>query len=146
MTFFASRTAVPKSTGYSVVDEQMVIRGEISTQGTIRIDGRLEGRTHRAGVVIIGSKGVVVGDLEAREVIIGGILEGNVIVEGRIEILASASLRGDITAAAMLLHEGATIHGHVQVDHRASQAESVLTEELARIELTPSRPVQALPG
>jgi cytoskeletal protein CcmA (bactofilin family) len=146
MPFFASRTAVPKSTGYSVVDEQMVIRGEISTQGTIRIDGRLEGRTHRAGVAIIGAKGVVVGDLEAREVIIGGILEGNVIVEGRIEIQASASVRGDITAASMLLHEGATIHGHVQVDHRASQSEPLLTEELARIELTPSRPVQALPG
>ena len=146
MTFFARRTAVPQSTGYSVVDEQMVIRGEISTQGTVRVDGRLEGRTHRAGVAIIGSKGVVVGDVEAREVIIGGILEGNVVVEGRIEIQASASVRGDVTAASMLLHEGATIHGHVQVDHRAAQTEPLLTEELARIELTPSRPVQALPG
>ncbi|HEY4216654.1 MAG TPA: polymer-forming cytoskeletal protein [Gemmatimonadaceae bacterium] len=146
MTLFARRTEVPKSAGYSLVDEQMVIRGEISTQGTIRIDGRLEGKTHRAGVAIIGAKGVVVGDLEAREVIIGGILEGNVVVEGRIEIQASASVRGDITAAAMLLHEGATVHGHVTVDHHATQTQPGLVEELARLEIASTRQVQALPG
>jgi cytoskeletal protein CcmA (bactofilin family) len=145
MTMFARRTAVPKSTGYSVVDEQMVIRGEISTQGTIRIDGRLEGRTHRAGVAIIGSKGVVIGDVEAREVIIGGILEGNVVVEGRIEIQSSASVRGDITAAAMLLHEGATVHGHIAVDHRATQTDPAQIEA-PRLELAGKLPAQALPG
>jgi cytoskeletal protein CcmA (bactofilin family) len=141
MTLFARRNAVPQATGYSVVDEQMVIRGEISTQGTIRIDGRLEGRTHRAGTMIIGSKGVVVGDLEAREVIIGGILEGNVTVDGRIEIQSSASVRGDITASAMLFHEGATVHGHIAVDHHTGQV-----EETPRLELTRTRPAQALPG
>jgi cytoskeletal protein CcmA (bactofilin family) len=144
MALFARRTAVPHATGYSVIDEQMVIRGEISTQGTIRIDGRLEGRTHRAGTMIIGAKGVVVGDLEAREVIIGGILEGNVVVDGRIEVQASASVRGDITASAMLFHEGATVHGHIAVDHHTGQLDQI--EEAPRLEIARVRAAQALPG
>lgn len=143
MALFTRRNDIPQATGYSVVDEQMVIHGEISTEGTIRIDGRLEGRVHRAGTMIIGSKGVVVGDLEAREVIIGGILEGNVVVDGRIEIQAAASVHGDIKATAMLFHEGATVNGHVSVDHRVTPE---VVEEAPRLEIARTRAAQALPG
>ncbi|MDB4877085.1 MAG: Polymer-forming cytoskeletal family protein [Gemmatimonadetes bacterium] len=141
MTLFARRSAVPEPTGYSVVDEQMVIRGEINTQGTIRVDGRLEGRLQRAGTMIIGAKGVVVGDIEAREVIVGGIIEGNITSDGRVELQSSASVRGDIMAIAMLLHEGATVHGHIDVDHRNAEA-----GEMPRLEIARNRSSAALNG
>jgi cytoskeletal protein CcmA (bactofilin family) len=141
MTLFARRSSVPEPTGYSVVDEQMVIRGEINTQGTIRVDGRLEGRLQRAGTMIIGAKGIVVGDIEAREVIVGGIIEGNITSDGRVELQSSASIRGDISAIAMLLHEGATVHGHIDVDHRNAEA-----GEKPRLEVARSRTAAALNG
>jgi serine phosphatase RsbU (regulator of sigma subunit) len=40
---FARRSAVPASASYSVIDDRLTIRGEIQTDGTIRIDGRVEG-------------------------------------------------------------------------------------------------------
>lgn len=115
MTLFARRAGLPEPTGYSVVDEQLVIRGEITTEGTIRIDGRIEGRVHRADTLIVGMKGVVTGDVEAREVITAGTIEGNIVADTRVEIQSTASVRGDIRSATMMLHEGGTIDGHVAV-------------------------------
>src|SRR4051812_5660429 len=70
MSLFARRANLPEATGYSVVDEQLVIRGEITTEGTIRVDGCIEGRMHRAETLIVGASGVVIGDIEAREVVV----------------------------------------------------------------------------
>jgi cytoskeletal protein CcmA (bactofilin family) len=82
-------------TGYSIVDQQLVIRGEVDTEGTIRVDGRLEGHVHRADTLIVGATGVVIGDVEAREIVIGGSVEGTLVADGRVEILSTASVRGD---------------------------------------------------
>ncbi len=143
MTLFARRSGGPQPTGYSVVDEQMVITGEVSTEGTIRVDGRIEGRLHRLGALIIGSAGVGVGDIEAAEVIVGGLVEGNIVAAGRVEVLASASVRGDIRTSAMLLHEGGTVHGHMMVDHRNANA---ATDESPRLELARNRTPASLNG
>lgn len=116
MTLFARRAALPEPTGYSVVDEQLVIRGEITTEGTIRIDGRIEGRLHRADTLIVGKTGVVTGDVEAREIIVAGTIEGNIVADTRVEIQATASVVGDIRSTAMMLHEGGSINGHVVVN------------------------------
>jgi cytoskeletal protein CcmA (bactofilin family) len=140
MTLFARRATLPEPTGYSVIDEQMVIRGEINTQGTIRVDGRLEGRLHRADTIIVGSTGVIVGDVEAREVVVGGSIQGNIVAEGRVEVQASASVRGDVRTAAMLLHEGATVLGHLTVDQTPNAIEP------PRLEIARKRTAPAHPG
>jgi cytoskeletal protein CcmA (bactofilin family) len=140
MSLFARRATLPPATAYSVVDEQLVIRGEITTEGTIRIDGRIEGRLHRADTLIVGANGIVVGDIEAREVIVAGTIEGNVTADLRVEIQASAAVRGDIRSAAMMLHEGGTLNGHVMV------ARHEVPSEARRLELAPAeRPAAALP-
>ena len=123
MPIFARRSGIPAATGYSVVDEQLVIRGEIETQGTIRVDGRIEGRLHRADTFIVGTNGVVIGDIEAREVILAGSVEGNVVADVRIEIQATATVRGDVRSKAMQLYEGGTLQGHVIVDRADSVVE-----------------------
>jgi cytoskeletal protein CcmA (bactofilin family) len=138
MTLFARRAGLPDATSYSVIDEQLVIRGEITTQGTIRVDGRIEGRLHRADTLIVGTTGVVIGDVEAREVIVGGSIEGCVVADGRVEIQATASVRGDVRSASMMLHEGGRINGHVMVDRHEPPTEN------RRLELANDRPV-ALP-
>jgi len=123
MALFARRGPLPEATGYSVVDEQLIIRGEVNTQGTIRVDGRIEGRLHKADTLIVGTNGVITGDVEAREVIVAGTVEGNVTADSRVEIQATASVRGDIRSTTMMLHEGGVVNGHLLIGRQEAAPE-----------------------
>ena len=142
MKLFARRSARPAADGYSVIDDQLSISGDIQTEGTIRVDGRVEGTLHRVDTLIIGAGGTVVGNVEGREVVIGGDLCGNLVVSGRVEVQASATVQGDIHAAAVMLQEGGTVHGHVSIHPVGSSVPSIPSER--RLALTPSRSVTAI--
>lgn len=144
MSLFARRRRAPVapavSDGYSVIDARLSIQGDISTDGTVRVDGRIDGTLHRADTLIIGAGGAVIGNIEAREVVVGGELTGDLSVRGRVEIQKTATVRGDIRAAAVGLEEGGTIHGHVVV--LALDADVPVIGE-RRLMLTPSRSMAA---
>ena len=101
--------------GYSVLDAQLTIRGDIETEGTLRVDGRLDGSIRRADIVVIGAGATVVGDISAREVIVGGSVQGNVTATNRIELQPSAVVTGDIDAGAIMIHEGCVVQGRLTV-------------------------------
>lgn len=115
------------SMGYSVLDAHVVVRGDIETNGTLRIDGRLEGNVLRAGSVVVGTTGSVVGNVFAAELVLGGTIHGNVDVERRVELEPTASVVGDIAADAVLIHEGGKVHGRMQVRAQAEERERVAT-------------------
>ncbi|HEY2164813.1 MAG TPA: polymer-forming cytoskeletal protein [Gemmatimonadaceae bacterium] len=144
MSIFARRRRAPVapavSDGYSVIDAHLSIQGDIATDGTVRVDGRIDGTLHRADTLIIGAGGAVIGNIEAREVVVGGELTGDLAVRGRVEIQKTATVRGDIRAAAVGLEEGGTVHGHVIV-HSLETEMPVIGER--RLMLTPSRSVAA---
>lgn len=141
--FTRRRPARPASDGYSVIDDQLSISGDIATDGTVRVDGRIEGTLHRADTLIIGSGGSVIGNVQAREVVIGGELTGSLMVSGRVEVQKSATVRGDIRAAAVSLEEGGTVHGHVMVHALDGEMPAIGGGSERRLMLTPSRSMAA---
>ncbi|MEO7521669.1 MAG: polymer-forming cytoskeletal protein, partial [Gemmatimonas sp.] len=86
--------------------------------------------------------GTVLGDIEAREVVIGGALHGSLTVSERVEVQATATVTGDIRAAAVHLLEGGTIHGHISIGPIGSDSAVIPVER--RLALTPSRSSQAI--
>ena len=142
MKMFARRQAPVVSDGYSIIDEHLAIVGDISTDGTVRVDGRVEGSLHRTNTMIIGAGAVVIGSIEAREIVIGGEVTGDLVVSGRVEVQKSGIVRGDIRAAAVMLEEGGTVHGHVVVHPLDSDMPAIGGDR--RLMLTPSRAVAAV--
>lgn len=126
-----------RGAGYSVIDDRLTIRGELDTDGTVRIDGHIEGSLHRAGSLIIGTGGEVVGDIEAGEVVVAGTVRGNVHASGRIEVEPGASVHGEIRANSMLLREGAIVHGKVSIGAAPASGEAAATPA-RRLELAPT--------
>jgi len=142
MSLFKRRAPVPPTDGYSVIDAHMVVSGEIQTEGTVRVDGRVEGSMHRADTLIVGKDGTVAGDVEAREVIIGGIVRGNLVATGRVEVQSSATVQGDIRAAAVMLHEGGTVQGHMMIQPVGLDVPMVNDRRV--LQLTPSHGMAAV--
>ncbi len=112
---FGGRTQGTPATGVTVVDAQMVMRGDLDTNGTVRVDGQVVGTVHRVGTLIVGAGGLVVGSVEAREVIVAGALHGNVHARGRIEIEAGAAIHGQVQAASMTMRDGGSVNGYLSI-------------------------------
>ena len=95
---------------YSVVSAECYFQGTLSVQGSLRVDGTLEGSVDNARHVIVGKDGKVIGDVSAQVVVCGGSIEGNVCAE-MLEVLAPAFIKGDIRAKKMIVEEGGRING-----------------------------------
>jgi len=151
MSLFKSRpdpSASPTTgAGYSVLAAQLTVRADIETNGTLRVDGRLEGSIRNADVVVLGAGASVVGDISAREVIVGGTVHGNVTAAMRVELQPSAVVTGDIEAGAIMIHEGGSVQGRLSVNPAAPKERPASSKKASRSAPIPTpSPTPALSG
>ena len=99
---------------FSVVSAECYFQGTLNVQGSLRVDGTLEGSVDNARHVIVGDGGKIVGDVTAQIVVCGGAIEGNVCAE-MLEVLGKASILGDIRAKKMIVEEGGRIDGRCTI-------------------------------
>jgi cytoskeletal protein CcmA (bactofilin family) len=100
----------------TTLGEGVTFKGELSFQRLLRIDGHFEGKLTSTGKLFVGPNGVLKSDdIQLREAIIEGKVEGNIKVEERIELRGDAIIRGNIEARTLSVDEGVSITGHVKV-------------------------------
>ena len=98
----------------SVISEQCQFQGTLDLQGSIRIDGTLEGNIDNAKLVTISKTGAMKGDISGLGAVIIGKMEGDICVE-EIEILADATLKGNIRTKRILVEKGAKVNATITV-------------------------------
>ena len=110
----------PQDTGtarsQSLIQEGVVLKGEMKAEGDIRLDGTLEGSLSSKSRVTIGATGVVSADIEAAEVLIMGRLRGKVTGHRRIELRKGAHVEGDLTTQSLVIEEGVFYQGFSQMN------------------------------
>ncbi|MEZ5314966.1 MAG: polymer-forming cytoskeletal protein [Chlamydiales bacterium] len=99
----------------TTLGEGVTFRGELSFERLLRIDGSFEGELLSQGKVIIGPKGKVKANLNLREAVIEGEVEGNIVVQEKLELRGEALIKGDIKARSLCVDEGVQLIGHVNV-------------------------------
>ncbi len=104
-----------QSSPMTTINEDVTIKGELTFPDFLRIDGRFEGKLHSEGKLHIGPKATVISDLNLKSAVIEGTLEGNITVSENLEILSTASVKGDITAPILKVEEGSLIEGIVSI-------------------------------
>jgi cytoskeletal protein CcmA (bactofilin family) len=92
--------------------------GVLKSDGNLRIDGVYQGRIETAGNVIVGPSAKVLADIVANTVQVWGAVRGNVTAQGRLEILPTGRVWGDIRVSALLIDEGGIFRGqcHIAAD------------------------------
>lgn len=113
----AKSTAISPSSGRleSVLGPNTSYSGLIKTAGNLRIDGIYQGRIETGGNVIVGPSAKVLADIVANSVQVWGAVRGNVTATGRLEILPSGRLWGDIRVASILIDEGGIFRGECSI-------------------------------
>ncbi len=95
----------------TLVGVSSVFTGGIEADGTVRIDGKVNGDVKAAGNVYIGEQAVVKGNIDASNVHLSGTIEGNIITAGILKIKSSAKLYGNIKVNSFVADEGALFQG-----------------------------------
>ncbi|HIE39734.1 MAG TPA: polymer-forming cytoskeletal protein [Anaerolineales bacterium] len=102
--------AVPSARIETVIGPNAHFRGEIVSEGGIRVDGLFEGSIETTGNLVIGESAKVIADIKANNVSVSGAVKGN-ITGNRVEILETGRVWGDLTINSLLLNEGAYLRG-----------------------------------
>ena len=105
------------------IGKSVVVKGELSGNEDLFIDGQVEGTIElREHNLTIGPHGRVQANITAKEVVLHGTLKGNVRAVDRVEIRKSGALVGDVVAARVMIEDGASIKGSVDIQKPAEAA------------------------
>ena len=86
--------------------------GLLTFEGTLRVEGELAGEVQAAaGSLWIGPKARVRARIEVAELVLSGLLVGNVTARRRVELLPGADLQGDVTTPLLAVADGGRIVG-----------------------------------
>lgn len=90
-------------------------KGAISYEGTVRIDGRVEGEIHTNGVLVVGEEATIAAKITAGTIISKGKIIGEIIAKERVKLLSPAMLQGSVQAPAFSMEEGVVFNGTCQM-------------------------------
>ena len=119
----------------SVLGSGLILQGQLSGTGGVRIDGAFDGEIALRGIVVIGESGRVTCELlRASTLIISGSLKGDVIAH-RVEITTSGRVWGDVTTSSFSTQEGAFLRGKITMEEQIDLGLGPETSESEQAEI-----------
>ena len=110
----------------TVIGADSTITGELAIQGTVRVDGSVEGDI-RADWVIVGETGRIRGNVQTRMMVVGGRIDGNIDASEIVELKDKAQIFGEICTAKLTVSEGALFDGQSSMKRKKETSEGQVT-------------------
>ena len=98
------------SSAQNRINEGTKLKGDISSTGFFRIDGKVEGNVKTPSKVVLGKLGVIIGTLSCDSADIEGRFEGNLQVSGTLMLRSTAIVDGDVVVGKLAVEPGATMN------------------------------------
>jgi cytoskeletal protein CcmA (bactofilin family) len=117
----------------SIIGPGMRVVGDCDTEGTLRIEGVVEGTVRAGKAVVIGKDGSVKGDVITQDAVIGGRIAGTITAESRLELQATCVIEGDVRARRIKLEEGGRVNGTVHTGDIPAQQPRALPAPQAAV-------------
>ncbi|HLA75445.1 MAG TPA: polymer-forming cytoskeletal protein [Gammaproteobacteria bacterium] len=104
----------------AIIGPSITIKGELSGDEDLIIEGRVEGKIDlKQHKITIGKKGVVRADMHAKMISVEGEVQGTLSGEEQVVLCKSSSVRGDIIAPRVTLEDGAKFKGSIDMEPKA---------------------------
>lgn len=144
----------------SFIGEDVIVDGNISSNTSIRVDGKVAGSVTAQKLIIVGEKAEVKGNLTAKTVVVYGKLWGNVSA-AEAQIKKNGVIHGDITVQAIEIEMGGKYNGKLMMNSeqremnerqkaREIKTEATLPSEIksteAKVTATDVKPIEQKPG
>lgn len=95
----------------TIIGPGAVFDGNLKAPETIRIDGTLNGDCECEGDFILGTEGIILGNIAARNITLSGKVTGDIKAGDKLELFSTAKVMGDITAKSLIIDENASFDG-----------------------------------
>jgi cytoskeletal protein CcmA (bactofilin family) len=101
-------------TAQTVVARRTKVGGRIETEGSVLVEGRVEGSIRAGDTIVVAPSGLVIAEVEGETVEVRGIVIGNVTATRRVEVTAGARVVGDLRSPEIAVAAEATVEGRIE--------------------------------
>jgi cytoskeletal protein CcmA (bactofilin family) len=105
------KNALADEENFTFLGRGVDFKGVVNFDGTVRIDGRLEGEIHTKGTLVVGEHAVIKGIVTTGTLVTSGKIQGNITAIEKVQILKPGILIGDVRSPVFSMEEGAHFHG-----------------------------------
>jgi cytoskeletal protein CcmA (bactofilin family) len=125
------QNTVNNGNGATLISSGTTLKGDISSSGDLRIDGTVIGNIQSSAKIVIGSNGVVEGDITGNQADIVGKVAGNVRTKELLQLRGESIVTGNLYAGKLQVEPSATFNGQCHMG--ASVVEMVSNEQQAAV-------------
>jgi cytoskeletal protein CcmA (bactofilin family) len=116
--------------GINIIGLGTTIEGNVDAQGDIRIDGKIIGNVVSKGKVVLGTTGIVEGNIIAKNAEVAGETVGKINIEELLTLKGTANINGDIVTSKLMVETGANFTGTCQMGAVVKELSSGNTSEV----------------
>ena len=112
----------------TIIGKSVTVKGEIIGNEQLTIEGTVEGRIMIETTVLVRDSGIVKADVDAANINVAGGVIGNISVTEKIEIVSGGYVVGDIRAPRLIINDGASVKGNIDMEIKSEHINSGRTE------------------
>ena len=95
----------------SIISADSIIKGDMDSEGDIRIDGKVIGNINCKAKIIIGQQGTIEGNLSGNQADILGTINGNIKMTGQLNLMGNSTINGNIHVGKLQMESSVIFNG-----------------------------------
>ena len=96
------------------------IKGDLTTQTSIRLDGKVKGNINCGGKLVLGPNAKIIGNVTANQAEIEGEIEGHLFINQSLTLKSTALIKGNINTPKIHIEDGAVFNGKCNMTNSAN--------------------------
>lgn len=110
-----AHTPATSSDSATIIGESVHIRGQLSGGEDLHVLGRVEGRVDLERTLVVAQSGIVKAEVSVKNAVISGVVVGNIHASESVELTREGRMVGDIFAPRIIIVDGASFRGNVDM-------------------------------